>query len=236
MSKVPSMRNRERSSQLLPFKPPFIISLYAPPGSGKTTAVRSIVRHYAHHFSHVVVICCSPSIYEDYDFVPEQYIYTMFDEQILANLIQYQYDNECPPGLLILDDCIAQINFRSQVVRQLLTTFRHINLSVIFCSQKIKAGSTKMRDYSSFNLVFKQPNIRSMKVAAEELLERYDSWEDVRRVMSTMPRYSFILASRMPSDLDGMKRSDARERSSGTKGSPYPICKLEPVKPFRLKY
>lgn len=208
-------RNRQRP--VLPFAPPFIIALYAPPGSGKTTAVKSIVRHYANHFNHIVVVCCSPSIYADYDYIPENYIYTMYSNKLIANVIDYQHSNGYPPGLLILDDCIAQIDFKSEEIRTVLTTFRHLNLSVIFCSQKIMAGSTEMRDYASFNLVFKQPNIRTMKIAAHELLDRYESWKDVQRVMNTMPKYSFILA----------KRGD---------DTPYQVCKLEPVRPYKLNY
>lgn len=212
------MMSRIIKGASLPFKPPFIVALYAPPGSGKTTAVKSIVRHYATTWNHIVVVCCSPSLYNDYDFIPQEYIHSVYEDETLMKLIRYQYENDFPPGLIIFDDCIAQMNFRSKVVRTLLTTYRHLNLSVIFCSQKIMAGSTEMRDYANFNLVFRQPNNRTIKYAADELLPRYNNWQDLKTVMDKLPKYSFILAERGKTEGD------------------YPICSIQPVKHFRLNY
>jgi len=156
-------------------KRPMIILLSGRPASGKSVAIRAIVRQ----------ICETPSLQpafgkfyvstkfsNDYAYVPDECIHENFSEEHLGEHIQKikrwkkaHPTQKVPSNLLVIDDSMGQIRWYSSFWSNLISTHRHWGTTIILATQSLTAGgsSTLMRNCVDMTVLYHSSFIQSHK-------------------------------------------------------------------------
>ena len=89
-----------------------------------------------------IVFCPTQIVNKSYSFIPEQYIYTDTSkfQSILEAYIEMLYDRNkdeenIKPSFIAFDDCIGTIETKTSFFIILVSTFRHLKISLFLVSQ-----------------------------------------------------------------------------------------------------
>ena len=134
------------------------ISIVAKRNSGKSYLLRYLVKKQSHKFNKIFVICPTDSINSFYSTITDKScIFNEFNEnwanQLIEQLMQANSDKnqEKKRVLLILDDCMSDINFcKSKVMKTIYSRGRHFFLTIISASQYLKNLSPLCRSNSDY--------------------------------------------------------------------------------------
>lgn len=112
------------------------------------------------------------------DYIPQNYIYDTFDEQVIDDLIAIQKDmleqaeykhrraikkGKVPAGspnkfkkvaFVLLDDCCVNREFHSEAIQRLATQGRHYNIVTILSTQYIHLAPPAIRGNTNYGLFF----------------------------------------------------------------------------------
>jgi predicted AAA+ superfamily ATPase len=152
-----------RSKEALPKNSHFIYVINGQKGSGKSTLLLNLLgldQFYRKHFDNIFLV--SPTANNDPKFSKlinelndDNKYYSKCEEKTLLEIIEriesfnggFKKRKKQPRNLLILDDCLADIPKSTQKssLHRLVTTSRHLKLSIIITSQKFKALNTLIR-------------------------------------------------------------------------------------------
>ena len=111
------------------------IFLCAKRNSGKSQLLKYIVSLYGHQFNKIFVVCPSEAINKFYSqFIDPQNIFEEYLEiwikKLMKRLIQTNVskkDGDSAKILLIIDDCVSDVNFHSaKAFQKLITRGRHL--------------------------------------------------------------------------------------------------------------
>lgn len=112
--------------------------------SGKTVLVTDLLWHKRHIATGVVMSGTEEGNHYYRDFVPDTFVHSDFNEDIIWEMINRQKRlikerGSAPPAFLILDDCLYDSrSFRTKAVRCLFQNGRHWNLLVCCLLQFLK--------------------------------------------------------------------------------------------------
>lgn len=152
---------------------PSIIFMAAKPKSGKSNLTKYIISDLFNKkiVKYGIVIC--PTVFNGgYDFLPEEYLFSKYDEEVLANFCNFQIQQvkdkgKAEPGFIVIDDCVGSINFNSDAFSKLITTYRHFNLTMIITTQYLYKIPPTVRECATYFVSFKQPVLKSVKAIQE---------------------------------------------------------------------
>ena len=112
--------------------------------SGKSELIKYIVSLYGHQFNKIFFICPSEAVNKFYSqFLPSENIFTDYSEswieKLMARLIKINVgkkDNEAAHILLILDDCVSDVNMHTaRNFEKIFTRGRHLKISLLITTQ-----------------------------------------------------------------------------------------------------
>jgi hypothetical protein len=122
----------------------------------------------------------------DYDWCPDEYVKDEYDEQKLQQYINKlrmykKSKGYVPPSFLILDDVLGAVSVYSNFWTQLISQFRHFNLTLIIASQSItsKLTSTLLRECVNISVMFRSVFKNTIVASFEsfgQLFENYDEF------------------------------------------------------------
>jgi len=148
-------------------EPPFVLAMCAPRKSGKSYLTKHMLmdpNYYNGVFSNIVILCPSLDLNDDYEGVEsattseekdkvtkisdphefETVLLELMDTH--KQLIKSVGKKKTPHSLIILDDCIDSGVLRNySILETLAARGRHMNLSVIICTQKINSMGRTLR-------------------------------------------------------------------------------------------
>jgi nucleoside-triphosphatase THEP1 len=174
------MKSSGKKSILNLITMPGIIVVSGPIGSGKTQIIKYMCRSLAlvnkiHHFE----VFCPSMMSNDgqYDFIPERYRHTEYNEPAIIELLDnqaYLFDiKKTRPAMLILDDCIGTVDLHSKFWDKLLSTCRHPNLTVIVVTQYLKKLPPILRENARTVIILRTISDKNL----EALYETCGSWK-----------------------------------------------------------
>lgn len=143
--------------------------------SGKSVLLKELVKAEKHKFSKIFVICPTEDINRFYrDVVPENCTFSNYSDAWVEKLItectkinNYK-EKKRKHILLILDDCISDINMHhAKGIKKLFTRGRHINISICLVSQYINSVPPVVRNNSDY-IFCGQLNAQSIQLLKEE--------------------------------------------------------------------
>jgi len=181
-----------------------IVLLCAKRNSGKSELLKKLVEDEKESFSKIFVICpteCVNHFYSKSGIVSKENIFESWSEKWANELIRKmtQINNDKPKSemkqvLLILDDCIADVQFReSPTIKRLCVRSRHIGISLLITTQYLNAISPLQRNNSDF-ILCGQMNAKSVDILCEEFLSSTMSKKEFLDIYANGTKdYGFIL-------------------------------------------
>ena len=183
-------------------KIPSIILITAGPSSGKTNLVKYILCDlFTKKKLSYGLVFCPTSFNEAYNFLPSKYIYSQYDEDAIINLINIQIkqikeNGRAKPCFIVFDDVIGSIDFNSPFFSKLVSTFRHYNITLIFCVQYLYKVSPVLRECVSYFITFYQPTKRSIEAIYETYMNEFETYNECKNfIQSKTQDYKFILVN-----------------------------------------
>jgi hypothetical protein len=141
-------------------KIPNITLICAPPESGKTYLIKYLISDLFKAKKLKYGLCfCPTSFGGDFDYLPQKYIHTFYNEDIVKNLMDIQISQisqfgKAEPAFIIFDDCIGAVNLKSKFIMQLFSTYRHYNILIIITTQYLKKIDPLIRVCANFFITF----------------------------------------------------------------------------------
>ena len=154
---------------------PMIILLSGRPASGKSVAIKSIVKQICESKKPSFgLFYVSTKYSNDYDYVPDECLHEDFSEEHLATHInkikKWKRRNpkkKVPQNLLCIDDSMGKISWYSSFWSNLISTHRHWGTTIILATQSLTAGghgsSTLMRNCVDMAVLYHSSFIQSHK-------------------------------------------------------------------------
>ena len=212
----------------------FVQTLVAPRRKGKSYLIKAQLRAYLlDDFDNIKIFCVSSQFNNDYDEFREESnveIFSNFTQQDIedvfhqhekcAALVKQMHDEkyECPHTLIILDDVIDSgvLNFRG-IVDKIAERGRHINLSLIVSSQRLRAVSCSIRMNTDYFIIFATSQVAELEKFLEEFVfrrQRKDLIEILNQLFD-IPRVFLIVDASAESNENRLQYSDARNYIQG---------------------
>ena len=153
------------------------ILVVAKRNSGKSQLIRYLILLNKKQFDKIFLICPTEGVNSFYsDIIEKRNIHTKYEERFISNLIDTmtkansnQPKDKRQNVLLILDDCISDATIKTSKPFELLfTRGRHINISIIFISQYLKAAITPVIRNNIDFCLFSQVNAQGLRLIFDE--------------------------------------------------------------------
>ena len=167
------------------------------PGRGKTILIKEIIHNKAicRSVDYGIVIC--PTIYNNsYDFIPETYRYPNFDAEVIKKLMVGQKTLKRKDinknAFIIFDDCIGNAEWNNKIMKELITCYRHLKITIIIASQYCYSIPPLIRSCCSIACIFKPPNKKSIQCMLECFFHDYNDIQDLKEEFDKLDKYEFI--------------------------------------------
>ena len=177
------------------------ISVVAKRNSGKSILIRYLVNQQKHHFSKIFVICPTESINHFYNTITcDDCIFDEWKEDWANQLIDTmtktnanQPSNERKNVLIILDDCMSDIDFnQSKSLKKIYTRGRHFNLSIIATCQYLNSLPKICRSNCDI-LISGQMNLCSIEMLSNEYCSNLKKKDFISLFNKTTKDYGFLV-------------------------------------------
>lgn len=171
--------------------------------SGKSQMLRYLLQKFKSKISKTFVICPTEEVNNFYsDIVPVENIFPQYNEEWVKALIskttkqmKNKKEGESPKQVvLILDDCIADTNFKSsETLKILFARGRHIFISILITSQYLNSIPPIARNNCDWVLC-SQMNAKSKEILADEFIQGDISKQEFEKMLIRATKsYSFLL-------------------------------------------
>jgi hypothetical protein len=198
---------------MLNFDIPSVHLMVAAPKSGKSHLIKYLIYCLARSRRiHYVVVFSGTAFNNNYDFIPKSYVFSDYDENVLAQIMSYQQTSN-KQVLIVFDDCVAfdHIFRSSQLFNKLITEHRHYKATVFIATQYIYKVSPTIRESCAYYWIFAQRTKRAYEAIYETVgCNSHDEFLDFKKfILDNTGDYYVIFADRMEEPEKMYKRFKA---------------------------
>jgi hypothetical protein len=171
-------------------------------GSGKSNIMKYLIQAEERHFKQIFLVCPTEGVNKFFsDFIPEDNIFESYNEKWVEALIDRmtklntgKYGDKLTNVLLVLDDCISDVNFhQSPTIKKLFSRGRHIGIGVIVSTQYLFSVPPIIRNNSDF-ILCGQMNKQSVGLLCDEYLSgNIERADFVKLYNDSTKKYGFLL-------------------------------------------
>lgn len=179
---------------------PSIIIINGSPGSGKTNLLKYLlVSAFKKNQLAYGIVFCPTAFNQSYNYLDNKYVFTGYNEEVLINLMNVQIqqlknNNKCNPSFVVFDDCIGTIDFGSSFFNQLISTYRHYNLTLIFSTQYLYKLTTLIRSCCTYFITFNESIKRNIQAIYETFMGEFDTYNLCKKfIQEHCKDYKFIV-------------------------------------------
>lgn len=180
----------------------FILNIFGMCESGKSHLLKYIIYKASlnKNINHVILFT-NTSFNNQYNYIPDKYIHTSFNPEIINNYMELQREvlgnGEKSRGLIVFDDILGEAQFNCKEFLKLITQFRQFNLSVIICSQTVTDIPHKIRCLAQYCCSFEYQTKRSVEALFESYGLLFDTWKEYKEFMNkSTGNYKFLFFDR----------------------------------------
>lgn len=196
-------------------KTPFIMSVNGFCGSGKSYFISYLVRSLKDEYDCIIVFSNTANFTNDYDFLDtsglKNFIFTSLDaEEKIKQIMGIQKKNRLSDKqrnvLIIFDDILGSIK-DNKCFKDLISTFRHYRISIIFSVQYISASATYLREISQYIVIFNQRTNNALKLCYENYFaDTYENFSSFKLdFCKKLQNYNFYFIDRISNNKYIMK-------------------------------
>jgi predicted AAA+ superfamily ATPase len=174
------------------------ITLSGSNGSGKTTAIKYILKSFRN--LPIILFSCTAEMNGDFDEFKNRLtiINPMFHKEALKKIMVVQKkkrEEGRPQNIFIIFDDVADLCKDNKVIKILISQQRHYNITIIFSVQYVTMSATFLREISSFDLIFELKTLNSLKHVHQNYFAEM-SFEDFKKKMK-LEKYEFIFCDKI---------------------------------------
>lgn len=191
-------------------KLPFITNIAGHCGSGKSYFIKYLIQSLKDEFNCIAVFSNTAQFTEDYDFLKKLdgpnlktlILNSIVADEAIKKIMAIQKRNRQMDRkrnvLVIFDDIFGSIK-DSKVFKDLVSTFRHYNISIIFSAQYITASATYLREISNYIVIFHQRTMASLKICYENyFIADYENFNSFKTAFAKkLQKYHFYFIDRI---------------------------------------
>ena len=176
------------------------------------------MKAYCEEFNHILIF--SGSSYEGYEYIDSKYIHSRIDETILTNFVNIQIKNPTQHSLIIVDDPLGwSKDLKKPIVQTILSTYRHLRISIVTCTQYGYILSPQLRECCSNCCIFDFGTKRALNALYETFaMSKFEKIEDFRLALKQLKssQHEFLFYSK--------------------KDNKWIITCIEPVEDFKINF
>lgn len=171
-------------------KLPFIMNIMGSCGGGKSYFIQYLIKSLKTQFDCILIFSNTANFTEDYNFLKElnikHFIFSSLDADDKAKKImdiqkKNRLNDNVKSVLLVYDDIFGTIK-DSKIFKNLVSTFRHYRISIIFSAQYVSASASYLREISNYIIIFNQRTHSALKLCYENYFadefERYTDFKN----------------------------------------------------------
>lgn len=175
--------------------------MVAAPKSGKSYLIKYLIYNLAKSKKiDYCVVFCGTAFNNNYDFLPPNYVFSNYDENVLSQ-IMYLQQNSNKIVCLIFDDCVAfeQMFRYSKLFNTLITEHRHYKALIFIATQYINKVSPTIRECCGYYWIFSQRTKRAYEAIYETVgCNSHDDLMSFKNfIQDNTGNYYVIFADRM---------------------------------------
>lgn len=176
-----------------------LILLSGRPAAGKSHAIRYIMLNLHSDYSKnpvkYAVVFTTTAYNGSFDYIPNGFVHNSYKPEILEEVIRIQQSTGGRHhAAVIWDDVLPSGAFNSDLVVQLFTTFRHLNITAICSTQYIYKLSPTLRECATRVLLFRTVTQRSVKALYESFGQYFKNEKDFSNyLLKNTNNYRFVL-------------------------------------------
>jgi hypothetical protein len=134
---------------------------------------------------------------KDYDCLPENAIIEGYQPHVLKNYLEslrklQEENKEIPPSFIIFDDLLGLLANGDPMMKHLLSTRRHYNITIFLATQYILQGaSTILRNVLTHAVVYNSKAHNTIKALYENIEMLFESFQEFKNYFLTYTREKY---------------------------------------------
>lgn len=155
--------------------------------SGKTHLLKWMFSQIHKQFDLGIIVSKTAKATGEWDIINSKYLLSNYEESVIEGLYNYcdlrKRQGKPVKMFMIFDDIVGYVNLKTNFMATLITTARHIGISLFFISQKMTDTIPPvLRTNSDYVFIFKNPNLKEVRDIWEEygsaLLSEFNDFKE----------------------------------------------------------
>ena len=177
------------------------------PRSGKTFLTKwFILKHTidpkSKFFHWGIVITKTAFDREDYEYIPEEYVVSGWNQERIEHYIEQLKDikrenGKVPPSFMILDDIVADNDIlQNPFFKNLCAITAHLSLTIILSGQYLfQSANPVLRECATIVFMFRTTSGRTLKGLWENFGQLFDKFDDFKKhlLKITRPKHTALM-------------------------------------------
>lgn len=195
-------------------KTPSIININGYCGSGKSYFCKYLCLSMRENFNNVVVFSNTANFSGDYDFLKSGFNYRIYStanvNEMIKMILNLQKKNRAENNkiniLMIFDDIFSSVK-DSKDFKNLVSTYRHYNISIIFSTQYVCGSASYLREISQYVIIFNQRTGPALKACYDNyFIQDYEKFSTFKLDFTNkLQNYQFYFIDRIKNTKHVMK-------------------------------
>lgn len=187
----------------LDFKPPYLLLINGKQGSGKSHFITYLLRENMlseNKFDYGIVFCNTAFEDSSWQFLPKNYVYEEFQEEVLDNLMKLQRKNLMAgintSAFVIFDDALDDPDqWTCKAMKKLSTQLRHYNISMIISTQYVNLVPPRFRGNSMYSIFFDVGSgVRELEALYSAYGQRFKNYQEFKEFYyNNIKNHQFIM-------------------------------------------
>lgn len=171
-----------------------LIMICSPTATGKTFLLKDILHHIHDTYKNNIVLFSGTAKLQDvYNFFPRKNIFDEYLEKEMENIWERQFKSDKKDRkkqLIILDDILHDKEFKnSKVFKKIATGGRHLDITVIFLTQYLKAVGPIIRNNTRLFIAFETDSYKEREKIIDDFLsfDTKGEGDDIYKKITQVP-------------------------------------------------
>jgi len=175
-------------------------------GSGKSHFIRYLFSIYKNKLKYGIVFSHTCFNEGNFDYIPEKYIYSEYNGEVLHNLMKIQEQqpkNQRHLAFVVFDDCLFDSYNKCKYFNRLSVELRHYNILLIISTQYAHKLPPTLREQAYQVIIFNAFSKRNINALFESYGQNFNCYNDFKEyILGNTGEYKFIYHDRKEKDKD----------------------------------
>ena len=165
----------------LDFSHPQVVVCVGKPKRGKSWATRFMIMKNTVDqkiFKFGIVFSRTGQMSNEYDYIPEDYVYDTYDPEILQDYLDtIENSGSIEPNFVVFDDQQGLLNRNDPVLQNFVACHRHFKTTIFWNFQYLYGSSPLIRECTTIALLFNSKGERTLKGLYENFGQLFENWQ-----------------------------------------------------------